>query len=335
MTYLLTGPDRYLVETEIRRITQLADPEGLNTARFDKSASLSEIASAVSTMGFFGTSRVVVAEVTIPKTTDDSKKRKTVIAGCEEILASVAPGNVLIMFTADLKAFPRDIEKAAGTDHVAFTAVTPRGTPLSVWVMQRFEELGATIGRREVDHLLHRRFPGDWQAPSKNPLYDNPPDLQALIREIEKISTACLGRPIEIDDIDALISTETQDRLFPLIDAITMGNGRDAFRMLTDHGDDDDSSARVLNMLNANAELGQIAASLSGDLELNNAAKELGQANSNRLAQMKRNFSTVSAATLGNQMLESDRRLKTGIVLSPSAQLHEVIVRRASKTRDR
>ena len=62
MIYLLVGPDRYLLEQELKRILADVDPDGLNTTRYDKSTSIGEVGNAAATSGFFGTGRVIVAE---------------------------------------------------------------------------------------------------------------------------------------------------------------------------------------------------------------------------------------------------------------------------------
>ena len=62
MIYLLVGPDRYLLERELKRILSEVDPDNLSTNRYDKSSPLGEVSSAVATAGFFGAGRVIVAE---------------------------------------------------------------------------------------------------------------------------------------------------------------------------------------------------------------------------------------------------------------------------------
>ena len=60
MIYLLVGPDRYLLERELKRILAELDPDNLNTTRYDKSSSIGEVCAAVATAGFFGSGRVIV-----------------------------------------------------------------------------------------------------------------------------------------------------------------------------------------------------------------------------------------------------------------------------------
>jgi len=61
MIYAVTGPDAYLVRTEIRGIRDRHDPNQLNTSTIDaKPANVDEIMIALGTPGFFGDVRVVI-----------------------------------------------------------------------------------------------------------------------------------------------------------------------------------------------------------------------------------------------------------------------------------
>ena len=76
MIYLLVGPDRYLLERELARILATADPDELNTTRYDKSVPIAEVGNAVATSGFFGTGRVIVAEGMMARASGTGKAKK-------------------------------------------------------------------------------------------------------------------------------------------------------------------------------------------------------------------------------------------------------------------
>src|SRR5690349_18729659 len=93
MIYLLVGPDRYLLECELKRILAELDPDTLSTTRYDKSSSLAEVSSAVATAGFFGSGRVIVAEGVMARTSGTGKAKKAEVDDVETLFLSVAPGN--------------------------------------------------------------------------------------------------------------------------------------------------------------------------------------------------------------------------------------------------
>ena len=335
MIHLLVGPDRYLIERELRRILAELDPDGLNSTRFDKSTGVGEIGNAVATSGFFGTGRVIIAEGVMARASGNAKAKQANSGEITQLFSSVAPGNTLVLVDPDLQTVPAAIRKAAGPDANQFGGVVPRGHDIVEWVQGEARQLGSEIEARNVRRLLERLYPGEWQAPNKNPAYDRPPDLQTLISEITKLATAANGNEITARDIDELVPTANADDLFPLIDSVVQGNAASAFTKLHGQETDDDSAARVLNQLVANAEIGQIAVLAIGESALVEAGKKIGQSNPRRLAAIQRTFSRGGVESFANQVLESDRRLKTGYTRSLSEQLHDVIIRRAQRTRDR
>ena len=92
-------------------------------------------------------------------------------------------------------------------------------------------------------------FPATWQAPDKNPQYDRPPDLQTLISELAKLVTAAGGKSISPQLVAALVHRETQEQLFPLVDAVDAGQVQPALKILGDVGADDETASRVMNQL--------------------------------------------------------------------------------------
>jgi DNA polymerase III delta subunit len=332
MIHLLVGPDRFLVHEELGRILHSLDPEGLNTTRFDSSVPVSDVANAVATAAFFGEGRVIVAEGVMERSRPTGKGRRVDKSDLESLFIAVAPGNTLILVDPDLETVPRQVRDAAGKDATQFGGRVPRESQLIEWVREYVTSAGARIERRVAERLLQRLFPGAWRSPSKNPAYDSPPDLMRLSRELDKLVTAASQGEVSARDVDELVAESAADELFPLIDAVIQGRAQQAITLLLKSQPDDDGASRLLNQLVANAELGQIAAAAR---DLSDAAQRIGLQNPNRLSAIQRTFSRLSAQAFAEDVIASDRRLKTGYTRSPTEQLHEVLVRRARKTRDR
>jgi DNA polymerase III delta subunit len=335
MIYLLVGPDRYLLERELKRILAELDPDNLSTTRYDKSASIGEVSSAVATSGFFGSGRVIVAEGVMTRASGAGKAKKTEAEEIEALFKSVAPGNTLILVDPELGTIPAAMKKAAGSDAIQFGGRVPRGSDLVEWVQGQVSAQGGHIERRNVQRMLDRLFPGSWQEANRNPAYDNPPDLLQLSSEIAKLITAADGKEINARHIDALVPQASQEDLFPFIDAVVSGNATAAFKLLSGEETDDDIASRYLNQLGTNAELGQAVAEVRSEIALADAGKQLGGAKPNRLAAIQRTFARTDPRSFADVVIEADRRLKTGKTRSPSEQLQEIIVRQASKTRGR
>jgi DNA polymerase III delta subunit len=333
MIHLLVGPDRYLLERELKRILAAADPDGLNTTRYDKTTSVGEISNSVATAGFFGTGRVIVAEGVMARASGVGKAKKAEANEIGALVTSVAPGNTLILIDPEIQTVPKAVRELVGAEAIQFGGRVPRGSDLVEWVQTEVRELGGKIERRNAEKVLNRLFPGDWMEPNRNPQYDNPPDLQRLMSELAKLATAASGTEIAGHDIDELVHSGTADELFPLIDAVIQGNAAAAFKRLQGQESDDDAASRIVNQIGANAELGQIAGHFTGESTLAAVAKQIGLSNPRRLGAIQRNLTRHSAESLAKQLVESDRRLKTGYTRSVSDQLQEIIVRRATKKR--
>ena len=333
MIHLLVGPDRYLLERELKRILATADPDGLNTTRYDKTTALGEISNSIATAGFFGTGRVVVAEGVMARASGVGKAKKAEANEIGALVSSVAPGNTLVLVDPEIQTVPKAVRELIGAEANQFGGRVPRGSDLVEWVQSEVRELGGKVERRNAEKLLNRMFPGDWIEPNRNPQYDNPPDLQRLVSELAKLATAASGAEVTAVDIDELVHSGTADELFPLIDAVIQGNAAAGFKRLQGQESDDDAASRIVNQIGANAELGQVAAHFTGESTLAAVAKQLGLSNPRRLGAIQRNLSRNNAELLANQVVESDRRLKTGYIRSPSDQLQEIIVRRSTRKR--
>lgn len=329
MIYLLVGPDRYLLARELTRILASADPDNLNTTRYEKSATIAEVGSAVATTGFFGAGRVIVAEGVMARATGAGKTKRADSAEIRELFTSVAPGNTLILVDPEIGTIPAAVQKAAGPDAIQFGGRVPRGHELIEWAERHVTELGGQIEPRNIRVILNRLFPGDWQEANRNAQYDNPPDLLRLTSELEKLVVAAGDKEINARHIKELVPLASGEELFPFIDAVVGGRALDAFKLLAGEEMDDETASRYLNLLSSRAERGQALAA-AGAHHVAEVGKRIGASNAGSI---QRTFARVNAESFAETVLDSDRRLKTGKTRSPAEQLQEIIVRQAWKTR--
>ena len=300
MIHLLVGPDHFLVERRIREILATADPDRMNTTRLEKTATLGEVTNAVSTMGFFGTGRVVIAEGIQARASGTGKAKKAEADDIANLFKSIAPGNTLILVDTELHSVPANVRNLKDFHFDQFLGTPPRGSELTRFVADEVIRVGASIERAAITELLNTLFPGDWQAVARNVQYDRPPDLQTLIAEIEKLATASGGKEITVNLVQSLVATSAQDQMFAIVDAVGSGNVRAALTALGELGLDDEMAARVINQVLANAEISPIAAGLRGDNELKSVGGEIGQSQA-RMATVQRNYPLA----LGTVLAES------------------------------
>jgi DNA polymerase III delta subunit len=334
MIHVILGPDYFLAHEHMLALLTAMDPDGLATTRFDAGTSATEIATAIGTPGFFGAGRVIVATGLLGRSSGGDKAEKLDTAVLERLAASRLSENSLILYDIARESLPKSAESALGKVEV-FAARSERGPRLVQWTVDRAAKLGGSLDDRTAVFLLQRLFPDTWQSPGSNARYDAPPDLQALVSELEKLVTAAVGRAIEQADIEDLVNVASADRLFPYLGAIMAGRADSAFRETPEMGGDDDSAARVINMLAANTEMGLVVAESEFDPELRQTAKELGVQNPGRLYNIRRDLPGSAANRLASRLLSSERRLKCGKVRSPGAQLLEIILGQTNESRGR
>jgi len=334
MIHVILGPDYFLAHEHMLALLTAMDPDGLATTRFDAGTSATEIATAIGTPGFFGAGRVIVATGLLGRSSGGDKAEKLDTAVLERLAASRLSENSLILYDIARESLPKSAESALGKVEV-FAARSERGPRLVQWTVDRAAKLGGSLDDRTAVFLLQRLFPDTWQSPGSNARYDAPPDLQALVSELEKLVTAAVGRAIEQADIEDLVNVASADRLFPYLGAIMAGRADSAFRETSEMGGDDDSAARVINMLAANTEMGLVVAESEFDPELRQTAKELGVQNPGRLYNIRRDLPGSAASRLANRLLSSERRLKSGKVRNPGAQLLEIILGQTNESRGR
>jgi hypothetical protein len=190
-----------------------------------------------------------------------------------EVLGS-SNENVLVFYEPTLDKLPAWIRSALPDDVVVEEFPIPRGRELIAWVKRESKGAGATIDDTATQRLLDRAAPGRWREANRNPAYDVPPDLLALSGEIAKLAAYADGS-ITMDDVDTLVSLSDEDRLFPLVDAITGGDSPSTWRELATLESDDDVG-RAYNQVMTTIELGAVTERAGAGSNLPEVAKEMG-----------------------------------------------------------
>ncbi len=322
MRRIILGPDQMLARRARDAFVVERDPGGLSVDRFDASTSAGVVRDALATIGFFGTGRVVMATGVIERLQKELSGRKP-SGGEPQVLIdalSSTNDNALILYEPTLDKLPAWLRSALPADVSVEEFPIPRGRDLIAWVKRETKAAGATIDDGATQRLLDRVAPGRWREANRNPAFDVPPDLLSLSSEIGKLAAYAEGG-ISVEDVDTLVAASNEDRMFPLIDAITSGDSPSTWRELATLVGDDDVG-RAYSQIMTTLELGAITDSAGAGSNLPEVAKEIGLKNPNRLTQVARKGRVVTTA----QATKADRLMKTGRVASQQAALDWVAV---------
>ena len=322
MRRIILGPDQMLARRARDAFVAERDPGGLSVDRFDAPTSAGVVRDALVTVGFFGSGRVVVATGLIERLQKELSGRKP-SGGEPQLLIdalNTSNDNALVLYDPNLVRLPAWL-KTAISDDVAIEAFPiPRGRDLITWVKREAKAAGSSIDDVATQRLLERVAPGRWREANRNPAYDLPPDLLALSGEIAKLAVYA-DVEITSQDVDDMVAASEEDRMFPLIDAITAGDAPSTWRELATLVGDDDVG-RAYNQIMTTLELSAVTDSAGPGSNLPEVAKELDLKNPNRLTQVARKSRVVTAG----QAAKADRLFKTGRIASQQAALDWVAV---------
>jgi len=317
MRRIVLGPDQMLARRARDAIVTERDPGGLSVDRFDAPTSAGVVRDALITVGFFGSGRVVVATGLIERLQKELSGRKPSGGEPQQLIDALntSNDNALVLYDPNLDKPPAWLRAAIPEDVTVEAFPIPRGRDLIVWVKREVKAAGASIDDAIAQRLLERVAPGGWREANRNPAYDLPPDLLALAGEIAKLA-AYAEDGITAEAVDVMVAASEEDRMFPLIDAITGGDAPSTWRELAKL-DGDDDVGRAYNQIMTTLELGAVSDSAGPGSNLPEVAKELGLKNPNRLTQVARKGRVVKAG----QAAKGDRLFKTGKIASQQAAL--------------
>ena len=322
MRRIILGPDQMLARRARDAFVTQRDPGGLSVDRFDAPTSAGVVRDALVTVGFFGSGRVVVATGLIERLQKELSGRRP-SGGEPQLLIdalTTSNDNALVLYDPNVDRLPAWLKSAIPDDVTVETFPIPRGRELIAWVKREAKVAGSSIDDPATQRLLERVAPGRWREANRNPTFDLPPDLLALSGEIAKLAAYAEGG-ITSQDVDLMVAASEEDRMFPLIDAITTGDAPSTWRELaTLEGDDD--VGRAYNQIMATLELGAVTDCAGPGTSLLEVAKELGLKNPSRLTQVARKVRTVKAG----QATKADRLFKTGKIANQRAVLDWVAV---------
>jgi DNA polymerase III delta subunit len=340
MIVLIHGPDAAMTRSHVASITREHDPDGANTSQLDgRTAPLSQIIAAISSVGFFGSARVVVVHDLMTRASRPAKGTSSDDVADDDpttpppmdvsaLFAAVPAENLLVLADADLTAIPATIKRIAPANMRILSGEPPRGQHLIAWLEAAARDAGSSFERGAARHLAETTFPQSWESRPSNPRYDRPPDLDALRNEIDKLALAAHPGAISRAQIDELIHSGEDDRVFRFIESAANGPLDVALAELSRLQDAGEEPAKLAAQVYQQHELATLLAA-GPRIDPAMAGKAIGLSNPNRMvgiAGSRRGRSAESAfAALANARA-TDRQSKRGELRQPIDALYHLIL---------
>ncbi len=211
-SYLLFGEEQYLVR---QYKTKLADAicngDDMNLSFYEgKAINLNEIRDVSLTLPFFSDKRLIIIE--------NSGMFKSASEGMVDILKN-SPESTTFIFVENEVDKRNRLYKLINEKGYACEFKTPTDEDLTKWVFKYFKDAGKQITHNDMN--LFMQIAGS--------------DMDNIYNEAMKLIAYCLKKEvITADDICAICSTRTVDRVFDMIQAMATGNTDEVMRLYGD-----------------------------------------------------------------------------------------------------
>jgi DNA polymerase-3 subunit delta len=238
--YLLYGTESYLIEDEIRRLTNsLIPPEDreLNLINYDLSAiPIEDVIAEAETPPFMSARKLIITRGGAIFTAQ--KPAKTVehdLAVLEQYIDNPASYSTIV-FVVD---YDKLDERRRIVKQLRAKAAVRELAPLNdylliAWVIKNAELAGATISAETAQYLLHKAGK----------------ELQLLSQEIEKMALYVgSGGEITGEVVDNLTARLLENNIFLLIDAVANLRMEQAFQLLSDLQKNKEEPVKILSLL--------------------------------------------------------------------------------------
>ncbi len=321
--YILHGDDRYALRRDIHRLQQRLDTQGmaeLNTTRLDgRSASLQDLRNTAGALPFLAERRLVV--VTHPlAAVKTAAQRKAFLDVLEHIPATTA----LVLWFDDALAdtalpWRAHHRKRPRKDHWLVSwakkhpqqaylkgALLPVGVAMTRWIQTFIREQGGSISPDAADMLAS--LVGS--------------DTQAAANECHKLlAYVNYARPIEMDDVDLLVISNTSANVFDMVDALGARQGRLAMRLLNQLLEEQ-APLLVFGMIVRQFRLLLLAREVLDDGgQANDVAAQVGMPMfvARKMAAQAGRFSLGALEAIYHRLVEVDEAIKSGEIAADTA----------------
>jgi DNA polymerase III delta subunit len=325
MIHLILGPDYSMVREATRKRALASDPDGQSTSTMDgKAVSIQDVAMAAASIGFFSAGRTIIVEDLLARFAKGNAKSDT---DWKALFSGVPAETTLILADPSVVSMPAAVKKALPDTADVLLCDPPRGRDLIDWIVGRAKSQGGKIDKGTAQTLAMTLYPAGWSQKSRNPAFDRPPDMEALVHEIDKLVIAAHPGSVTEDHIRELIATGDNDQIFTFIDAASGGNIAKAVTELDRLLAAGEDPYKILSQLSSSGELAAVMsradrrdpADVGRELRLSNPARMTSVARSVR--DQPQHF----APRVVRVLEETDRQIKTGEIRDPVDALYSAL----------
>jgi DNA polymerase III subunit delta len=321
--YLFHGPNDIARDEELARMkATLGDAvsASLNTTTLDSSTQLKDIQAACDAVSFLADKRLVIVRNWLSKT--GAPKRKAGKEGADSISQLLAylpdlPETTALVFVEDgVLADTHPLVKAAqdkggrGVNGRVNLFDLPK-EPVQ-WIVERARQKGSDIAPTAAQLLSTKINRGD-KYDRDHYAEDSRLYLRKLDNELEKLAAYAAGRRIESADVELLVADEDVSDMFKFIDAVSVRDGRTAFRLMRGVLARGESPLVVMTMLARQTRL-MLSAKEYESLPAEQLAQAIGAHPfvARKIEQQARRFSTGELERAHLAIMEADVAIKTG-----------------------
>jgi DNA polymerase III subunit delta len=323
--YLFYGADGFSAREELRALMERLDTEGNlshNTVRFDATrepVKIEEVIAACQTASFFAEQRLVIVEGLLERLgggrRSSGRNRRATAAGqsgdgdrlIDTLTMLPATTTAVLLESNPSKAF---LEALTGIATVRQFPIL-RADGVRAWAQRRAESLGAKLTAPAAARLAE--------------LIDGS-HLGDLAQEIDKLAAYAAGRPIEVGDIDAVVSVALQFQTWDLTDAVAAGRADRALRVLQLMDEKQHPSQLLFSMVvRQYRQLMLVKAAKEEGLSDVEVGRRLGIAHPFPLSKLTEQAARYQPARLDQayrRLLETDVAVKTGVMeIEPALEM--------------
>lgn len=311
--YLLYGKEHYLIDNSIKLFK-----ESLNESMIDfnldildgKEIMLDQLLSSIETLPFMDERKIVIVKdfellIKGKKKNFSDKEEKIFIEHLENI-----PDTTVLVFAVygdiDKK---KNIVKKISKNGIVYNCEKISDMDLFKWTRKRFDENQITIENAQVMYFIESTGYKD-----KN----NEFTLSDIENEIKKISSFA-GKDTKVTNeiIDRLSQKKIENDIFKLIDYIGEKNSQNAIKILNDMINEGESVLGIFAMINRQFKIVlQVKELLNKGMNNKSIADKLKISLFvvNKSIKISRNFTESMIIDMLNYILESDYKIKNGLM---------------------
>ncbi len=320
MWHLLYGPNDIARDEELAKMkAKLGADEiaALNVTLFDMTAPLKDIQAACDTVSFLADRRMVITRnwVTKPgvKKGKQTKEGDDPIARLIAYLPELPETTALVLVEDGVLPDTHALVKLAHAEHSGGRAkLFELPGDLLKWVVERAASKGGQIAPPAAQLLTTKINRGD-KNDRDHFAEDSRLYLRKLDNELEKLVAYANGRRIEPADIELLVADEEIADMFKFIDAVSVRDGRAAYRLMLGILARGESPLVVMTMLARQTRL-MICAKEYDTLSSDQLAQAINVHPfvAKKVEQQARRFSTPELERAHIAIMDADLAIKTG-----------------------